>query len=195
MKNTLTAAIVTSACLSLPCLLIPSATLHAHDQIPGKPQVKPIVIKGATVHVVDGPVIEKGSVLFEDGKITAVGKSVSVPAKAIEIDAEGMHVYPGLIEPMSDIGLREISAVSATDDRTERGDRNPNVRAWVAVNPDSELIPVARVNGVLVAMTAPRGKFLRGQTAVVHLDGWSVERDALASSSGFVCRLECDGTV
>ena len=169
--------------VSLLCL-VSCPTLSAHDQIPGKPQTRPIVIKGATVHVVDGPVIENGSVLFQDGKIVAVAKAVLVPPKAIEIDAEGMHVYPGLIEPITDIGLREISAVAATDDRTERGDRNPNARSWVAVNPDSELIPVARANGVLVAMTAPRGKFLRGQSAVIQLDGWSTNEMLLRAPAG-----------
>ena len=157
---------------------------NAHDQIPGAPQTKPIVIKGATVHPIDGPTIETGSVLFDQGKIVAVGKAVAVPPKAIEIDASGLHVYPGLISPISDIGLREILAVEETDDRTERGDRNPNVRSWVAVNPDSELIPVARAGGVLVAMTAPRGRWLRGQAAVIQLDGWSAEQMALRAPAG-----------
>ena len=166
------------------CCLLVTGVANAHDQIPGKPQRRPIVIKNAVVHPVDGPVIEKGAVLFADGKITAVGRAVEVPTNAVEIDAEGKHVYPGLIEPVSDIGLREISAVDATDDRTEQGDRNPNAKAWVAVNPDSELIPVARAGGVLVAMTAPRGKWLRGQTAVVHLDGWTVEEMILRAPAG-----------
>ncbi len=155
-----------------------------HDQIPGAPQTRPIVITGATVHTVDGPVIENGSVLFEKGKITAVGKNLDLPDKTVEIDAGGKHVYPGLIESISDIGLREISAVDATDDRTERGDENPNARSWVAVNPDSELIPVARAGGVLVAMTAPRGRWLRGQAAVLQLDGWTAAEMALLAPAG-----------
>lgn len=156
----------------------------AHDQIPGAPQSRPIVIKGATVHVIDGPAIENGAVLFEDGLITAVGQVVAVPEKAIEIDGTGKHLYPGLIESMSDIGLREISAVDATDDRTEHGDRNPNARSWIAVNPDSELIPVARAGGVLVAMTAPRGRWLRGQAAVIQLDGWTVDEMTILAPAG-----------
>jgi imidazolonepropionase-like amidohydrolase len=156
----------------------------AHDQIPGAPQTRPIVVKDATVHVIDGPAIEKGSVLFEEGRITAVGKAVAVPQEAIEIDGTGQHVYPGLIESVTDIGLREISAVDATDDRTELGDRNPNARAWIAVNPDSELIPVARAGGVLVAMTAPRGRWLRGQSAVLYMDGWTVSEMAILAPAG-----------
>ncbi len=128
--------------------------------------------------------IENGIVVFDNGKITAVGKNVDVPRTAKKIDASGKHVYPGLIESMSDIGLREINAVEATIDHTERGDRNPNARSWVAVNPDSELIPVARSGGVLLAMTAPRGPWLRGQTAVVQLDGWTVQDMVLKAPVG-----------
>lgn len=160
------------------------AILVAHDQIPGAPQTRPIVIKGATVHVIDGPTIENGSVLFEEGKITAVGTIVEIPDQVMEVDGTGKHVYPGLIESMSDIGLREISAVDATDDRTEHGDRNPNARSWIAVNPDSELIPVARSGGVLVAMTAPRGRWMRGQAAVIALDGWTVDEMAILAPAG-----------
>lgn len=156
----------------------------AHDQIPGTPQKQPIVISGATIHTVDGPDIENANVLFDAGKIVAVGRQIEVPRNAKTIDATGKHVYPGLIESMSDIGLREINAVDATVDHTEYGDRNPNARSWVAVNPDSELIPVARSGGVLLAMTAPRGNWLRGQSAVLQLDGWTPREMTLQAPAG-----------
>ncbi len=156
----------------------------AHDQIPGAAQTRPVVIKNATVHPIDGPTIDSGWVLFDQGRIVGVGKAVDVPEDVIDIDGAGKHVYPGLIESLSDIGLREISAVTATDDRTEFGDRNPNVRSWIAFNPDSELIPVARAGGVLTAMTAPRGSWMRGQSAVLYLDGWSVAEMAVLVPAG-----------
>ena len=87
---------------------------RAHDQVPGEPQTRPIVIRGATIHVVDGPTIEKGSVLLEDGKIVSVGRNFDVPDDALTLDASGKRVYPGLIESMTDLGLREISAVGET---------------------------------------------------------------------------------
>ncbi len=159
-------------------------TANGHDQIPGPPQSRPIVISGATIHPIDGPVIVDGAVLLESGKISAVGKKVTTPKNAIKIDASGKHLYPGLIESITDIGLREISAVEETVDRTERGNVNPNVRSWIAVNPDSELIPVARSGGVLVAMTAPRGRWIRGQSAVLQLDGWTSAEMALLAPAG-----------
>jgi len=142
------------------------------------------LIRNAIVHTVDGADIEGGSVLFEGGRIAAVGKSVTPPDRTLVINGSGYHVYPGLIESVTDLGLREISAVEETDDRTEYGRENPNVRAWVAVNPDSELIPVARAGGVLVAMSAPRGRWLRGQSAVIQLDGWTVAEMTLLAPAG-----------
>jgi len=169
------------------CCSLLVGVANAHDQIPGAPQTRPILIEGGTVHVIDGPAIEGGSVLLEDGVITAVGKRLRVPRGTIRIEANGKQVYPGLIESVTDIGLREISAVDATDDRTEFGSLNPNARSWIAVNPDSELIPVARAGGVLVAMTAPRGRYLRGQSAVLYLDGWTVkEMSLLAPAAMYV---------
>ena len=123
-----------------------ASAVHArsHDQIPDVLQTRPIAILGATVHRIDAPKIDSGVVLFDEGKIVAVGNQVKIPANATTIQAKGKHVYPGLIDSLSDLGLREIRAVEETDDRTEYGRENPNARAWVAVNPDSELIPVAR---------------------------------------------------
>ncbi len=162
------------------------ANAAAHDQIPGGPQTKPIAIVGGTVHTVDGAVLPVATVVFENGLITAVGKNAKPPAGATVIDAKGQHVYPGMIESMSDIGLREISAVDVTVDGTERGSENPNVQALSAVNPDSELIPVARANGVLMAMTAPGGRWMRGQSAVIQLDGWDARQMTLRSPAGLV---------
>lgn len=170
----------TTVCIVLAIL----SNVEAHDQVPGAPQTRPIVIRNATVHVVDGADIKDGDVLFEAGKIQSIGKDIKAPKQALEIDGSGKHLYPGLIEPMTDLGLREISAVEETDDRTEYGSVNPNVRSWVAVNPDSELIPVARAGGVLTVMTAPRGRYIRGQTAVINLDGWTVSEMKLKAPAG-----------
>ena len=178
------ASIISIVWLPLAIVCLNMSSVLAHDQIPGAKQSRPVVIRGATVHLVSKPSIENCSVLFEDGKITAVSKEIAVPENATVIDAAGKHVYPGLIESMSDIGLREISAVQATDDRVEFGERNPNARSWVAVNPDSELIPVARAGGVMVAMTAPRGRWIRGQSAVIALDGWTIGEMALLAPAG-----------
>ncbi len=162
----------------------------AHDQIPGAPQSGPIAIVGATIHPVSGPEIKSATILFDQGKIVAVGTNVEIPAEATRIEGAGKHVYPGLIESHTDLGLREIEAVDVTIDSQETGDQNANVRSWVAVNPDSELIPVARANGVLSALIVPSGQAICGQAGVLALDGWTARDMALRAPAGLCVMWE-----
>ncbi|MHC4995715.1 MAG: amidohydrolase family protein [Planctomycetota bacterium] len=165
-------------------VLIAGRAAVASDQIPGPPQKKPIAIVGATIHPVQGRVIRGGTVVFDAGKIVAVGKDVAVPEGAQRVDGSGQHVYPGLVASYTSLGLIEIGAVRASIDAREIGTMNPNVKALVAVNPDSETIPVARANGVLVALSVPTGGSISGQSALIKLDGWTFEDMALKASAG-----------
>ena len=155
--------------------LLIATGLLASDQIPGGPQKRPIIIRNATVHTISGETIQNGSILFKDGKISEIGINIPFPGDAEIIEAKGQHVYPGLMESHSSIGLVEIDSIRASIDTTEIGNLNPNVRAAVAFNPDSEAIPVARANGVLIAVTAPNGGLISGRAAVMILDGWTWE--------------------
>ncbi len=150
-------------------------TLFANPLVPGSPQTTPIALVGGTVHPVSKPSISQGTVLFENGRITSVGSDLQLPAGTRVVDTTGQHVYPGLFDAYTDLGLVEIGAVRATRDSAEVGSINPNVRALVAVNPDSELIPVARSGGILFALTAPQRGLLSGTSAVIQLDGWTYE--------------------
>jgi imidazolonepropionase-like amidohydrolase len=141
--------------------------------LPAEKQKAPIVITNATVHKGNGEVIENASIVIEDGKITAVGKNVSVPPGAETIDAKGKQVYPGLILPVTSLGLIEIGAVKASNDSREMGDMNPNVRSIVAYNTDSKVINTLRSNGILMANIVPQGSFLAGSSSVVQLDAWT----------------------
>lgn len=149
--------------------------VRASDAIPAKPQDHPIVIVNATIHPVVGPVVEKGMIVFDKGKVIAIGQEAAVPANAERIDAAGKHVYPGLISPDTYVGLTEIGAVRASRDRTETGRINPNVRAETAFNPESEIIPVTRANGITVAVTSPSGSLIAGTGAIMLMDGWTWE--------------------
>ena len=102
-------------------------------------------------------------------------RACNCPEKAEVIDVSGKHVYPGLISASTYIGLTEIEAVRASLDRAETGRINPNVRAEVAVNPESELIPVTRANGITLAVCAPSGGIISGTSAMLMLDGWTWE--------------------
>lgn len=133
------------------------------------------VLAGATVHTVAGETIEKGQVWIKGGRIAGVGASVDA-AGATVIDLAGKHLYPGLIAATTSLGLSEIDAVRATQDTREVGAYAPDVQAWIAVNPDSELIPVARANGVTHALTVPLGGVVSGQSGLIALAGWTWEQ-------------------
>jgi imidazolonepropionase-like amidohydrolase len=165
-----------------------AANVNASDTIPAPPQTKPIALKGATIHPVVGADIPSGTIVFENGKITMIGADAAVPAGAEVIDATGKHVYPGLINANTVLGLVEIGAVRATVDVEESGAINPNVRSITSVNPDSELIPVARSAGVLSALSVPEGGIISGQSAVLRLDGWTPEEMTVLSPAAMHLR-------
>jgi imidazolonepropionase-like amidohydrolase len=161
-----------------------AGSASSNPEIPGAPQTKPVALTNATIHPVSGPAIEAGTLVFDGGKITAIGKEATIPENAEVIDLAGKHVYPAMFDAMTDLGLVEINSIRATIDSRETGSINPNVRAIVAVNPDSEIIPVTRSNGVLLALTAPYGGMVAGRSAVMQLDGWTWEDMALKADAG-----------
>jgi imidazolonepropionase-like amidohydrolase len=134
------------------------------------------LLRGATIHPVSGPEIRDGMLLVQDGLIAEVGTKVAVPRGVRVIEARGLHVYPGLIDSGTQLGLAEISSVRETVDTTEIGDFNPQLRAIIAVHPASEHIPVTRANGITTAVTLPSGGIISGQGALIHLDGWTWEQ-------------------
>ncbi len=140
-------------------------------------------IRNAKIVTVSGATIERGTVLIKDGKIAAVGANVSIPGNAKVIDAQGLSVYPGLIDSNTTLGLVEVGRVNATVDTTELGDFKANMKALTAVNPHSELIPVARMNGVTAAITCPQGGIIAGQCALISLDGWTPQEMKLLAPS------------
>lgn len=146
--------------------------------VPAPAQEKPMLLEGATIHTGTGEVIENGLIGFADGKITVVGAAgTQVPNRSdYEVmDVAGKHVYPGLILIGSNLGLVEVNSVRATFDYAEQGDFNPNVRALVAYNTDSELIPTFRYNGILLTQTTPSSGMISGTSSVVQLDAWNWE--------------------
>jgi len=166
------------------CLTVQPAL--ASDQIPGAPQKKPVALVNGVLHTVSGPVIEAGTIVFDNGRITEMGPRMQPPPNADVIDLQGRHVYPGMIESHSQLGLTELSSTRATIDTSETGLLNPNVTAATAVNPDSELIPVTRANGVLVALSAPSGGLVSGKASLLQLDGWTSVDMTLQRESGLV---------
>src|SRR5215813_10045942 len=138
------------------------------------------VIRNARIVTVTGAEIENGTVVIIDGKIAAVGASVSAPADAKEIDGKGLTVYPGMIDLGTNMGLVEVpTGAPGTVDAQELGDMNPNISAVWSVNAHSAHISVTRVGGVTNALSLPSGGVISGQGAFLNLFGSSPREMAL----------------
>jgi imidazolonepropionase-like amidohydrolase len=180
MKN----KIYISVMLIIACLV--QAT--AQSPVVAPAQKRPVMLTGGTIHTGTGEVIENGAILFTGGKITSVGKSadIKVDRTGYEvIDVTGKQVYPGLIFPNTSLGLVEFgSGVDVATDNREIGELNPNVRAIAAYNTDSQVLPVIRSNGILIAQIVPTGTLLPGTSSVVQLDAWNWEDAAYKIDNG-----------
>ncbi|HZL44095.1 MAG TPA: amidohydrolase family protein [Verrucomicrobiae bacterium] len=148
---------------------------------PGVAGAQTLLLSNAIIHTVSGDTISRGSVLIRDGKIAGVFNlekpgEPALPSGARIIDLQGGQLYPGLIALDSVVGLSEIEGVRATLDTAEVGDYTPDVESWIAVNPDSELIPVTRANGIGYFEPSPQGGVVSGQSALLAMDGWTFEQ-------------------
>ena len=169
--------------VSLLCYLI---NVNSQENIyPAKENKGITYIKNAIIHVGNGKVIENGVIKISNGKIEKVGSDIAVPSdNSTVVDAKGKHVYPGLILPVSSLGLIEMSAVRASNDAKEIGEMNPSVRSIVAYNADSKVINTLRSNGILLANVVPQGNLVAGSSSIVQLDAWNWEDAAYKTDAG-----------
>jgi imidazolonepropionase-like amidohydrolase len=151
------------------------------------------LLKGATIHTMTGKDIANGAILVRNGKIAGVGQDLAAPAGVKVIDAAGMQVYPGMIDSGTTVGLTEISAVRESSDVRELGMFNPQLRASVAVNPESEHIPVTRANGITAVVTLPDGQGLSGQASLIQLNGWTTDEMEVKRSAAMHLRMPTIG--
>ena len=155
------------------------------QQTPADKQTTTFSIEGATAHIGNGEIIENSLLTFSDGKITFVGSATVKTARlGTVINAKGKHVYPGFIASNTTLGLVEIDAVRATDDKDEIGLMNPHIRSLIAYNAESKVVESMRPNGVLIAQITPRGGALSGTSSVVQLDAWNWEDAAIKTDGG-----------
>jgi len=159
--------------LLLACL---SVSLFAQDAAN-----KVIALSSARLLTVSHGVIENGVLVMADGKIAAIGEAgkVTIPKGAQIIDAHGMTVYPGLIDPETNFGLTEIESDQNSNDLAEPSDEiMPHMHVADAFHAETELIPVARLNGVTNAVVAPASEdTIAGQDIFIQLAG--ADRDAM----------------
>ncbi len=142
-------------------------------------------IVGAKIVTVSGAIIDNGTVVIQNGKITAVGSGVSVPAGAEKIDGKGLTVFPGMIDASTQIGLDEIAlGVPGSMDVQEVGDFNPNARAIKGVNPHSTHVNTTRTNGITTVLTHGEGGVISGQAALINLNGSTEDEMTLLPTVG-----------
>lgn len=167
------------------CGFFATTNLFAQETIsPAAAQKETIALTNATIHVGNGQVINNGTVVFKNGKITEVGAAASTSGAKV-IDCKGKHIYPGLIITASQLGLIEVNSTRATIDASEIGEMNPSIRSIVAYNTDSKVINTLRTNGILLANVIPAGGIISGSSSVVQLDAWNWE-DAAYKMDGAI---------
>lgn len=183
MRRVATGAMALAISAGAPILLDPTAA-GAQVTMPVAAQSQPVVLRGATIHTVTQGVIQNGTIVLENGRITAIGGAdVAIPRGAKVTDVSGKHIYPGLIDAYSTVGITEIGSVDVSNDITELGDFNPNVRAEVAVNAESRHIGTTRSAGVLVAFSTPDGGVISGLSSAMSLEGWTWEEMSMKGSA------------
>ncbi len=177
-------ALFRSARAALVAALVVPTLLHAQVVIPTAPQDAPVVLRGATIHTVTKGTIANGTIVLERGKITAIGGAeVATPRGAKVVELAGKHIYPGLIDAYSTVGISEIGAVDVSNEVTELGEFNPKVRAEVAVNAESRHIGTTRSAGVLVAFSTPGGGVISGLSSAISLEGWTWEEMSMKGAA------------
>jgi hypothetical protein len=149
------------------CLFILSAVLLVSG--PSR-AAETIFIRNARIVPVVGPTIENGCLLIENGKISRIGPSLTAPAGAETIDAQGLSVYPGLVAVMTAVGITGYPG--AGDDINEIGVSTPHMDPFDALNPEDDCIDVARLGGVTTVMTAAGTRnVINGKAIVLNLEG------------------------
>ena len=164
--------------------LVLSTATAQDDVYPAPKQNKRTAITNAVIHVGNGTVIENGTLVFDNGKITYSGAAAGAPTAETTVDAKGKHVYPGIILPASTLGLQEISGVRGSTDINELGELNPSIHSIVAYKAESIVTNTLRANGILLAHVAPGGQLIAGQSSVVQLDAWNFEDAAYKVDNG-----------
>lgn len=166
-------------------LFIFCSSLQLKAQSPADPQDGSILIRDVTIHIGNGKEILDGAVGFSQGIIDYVGSSTLAPKDYDRIiEGEGQELYPGFIAVNSTLGLAEIGAVRATQDKREVGTFNPHVRSVIAYNTDSRITPTVRTNGVLMVQVSPQGGRISGTSSIVHLDAWNWEDAIVKQDDG-----------
>lgn len=174
-------------------LLIAAWVSTASAQITEKPAFGLFALINATIHTVSDGVIENGVVLINGERIEFVGNNVKPTAGYTVVDLTGKHIWPGMIDAGTSLGLIEISAVPVTVDNAEVGNFNPNMRAFTAINPNSAAIAVNRVEGVTTVIAEPTSGLISGTATLIDLFGYSPDSMAVKADAAMIMNWPASG--
>ena len=113
-----------------------------------------VLLKGGLVHVGNGEPATSKDILISDNRIASVGKNLIIDGNTRVIEVNGLPVTPGLISPMSNLGIVEINSLDVTRD-DESNILSAGFSIFNAFNPNSTGIPWNRSNGVTSAISTP----------------------------------------
>ena len=113
-----------------------------------------ILLKGGLVHSGNGNSAKTQDILISDKTIVGIGTNLIIDGNTRVIEVNGLPVTPGLISPMSNLGIVEINALDVTRD-DESDLLSAGFSIFNAFNPHSTGIPWNRSNGVTSAMSTP----------------------------------------
>ncbi|HEY0872016.1 MAG TPA: amidohydrolase family protein [Vicinamibacterales bacterium] len=161
----------------LSCLLTLVFVLHAAPDAQQSPAPyastyrpfpsRTTIIRNATILTAAGPMIERGSVLIQDGRVAAVGQNVEAPGDAVVIDATGKWVTPGIIDTHSHLGVYPAPGIESTSDGNEM--TNPNTaEVWAehSLWPQDPQFELALAGGVTAMQLLPGSANLFGGRGV-----------------------------
>lgn len=146
-------------------------------------------IKAKKVITVTGEDLDNGVILIKGDKIEKVGQDIAIPPGYKLYDYKDALIYPGLINPMTSLGISGISSIEMLNDTYEEGKYNPHISVFRAFYPWNKLIPITRDFGTLVAVTAPSGGTIPGKAALVSLQGWAPEDMFIKKEAALYIRL------
>ncbi len=144
------------------------------SQIP-KGEQGTFALTHATIETVTKGTLQNSTLVIRDGLIASVGNN-DVPSDAKVIDCTGLYIYPGFIDGGTRLGLSEIGSDQRTQDYNEVGGLIPQMKVLTAINPNSVMIPIARVNGVTSALVSPTTGLFCGTAALVNLHGYTPDQ-------------------
>lgn len=130
-----------------------------------------VAITGGKVYPVSGPPIEGGTVVIVNGRITAVGSGIAIPADAQRIDATGKIVTPGFVNSATELGVQEVGYGAGPNDETAKGKDNiaAAFTVWDGLNPNSVMFAPARKEGITSFVVLPNGGLVSGQAALLDV--------------------------